>query len=462
MRRAGLASLLALLLAGCAIAKFSLGPEDAPLLPHYVLAHEDGWPASTEREALQPEAYEAHVDRILAGIDAHARRIWAESREGGKDPLRILVFVHGGLNGYAADFRRMRELVRGGPERPAIFPRTFYYPVFVNWNSALGDSLFDDLIFIRFGKRRPWWVGLPTAPFVLGARLAEGLFSTPNSWWANTRNFDELDPQPADWAESLALLPIRGLTTPFLKAFGTSAWQIMRRRADLLVTPRLGDNPANATEGAAQTLVRKLCARVTCGGSGEPVWRIPPRDGALESGPVEITFVGHSMGALVVNRLLASRHELPVRRIVYLAPAASIDEVEGLLAPYLKAHSGAPTGASELRVFVLSRKDEAGERDPSGLLPRGTLLVWIDNFFEPVTIPGHLRLGRYKAYGDYYRGAPPPYLRVHAMTSASATEPRTHGSFDDGPFFERILCTVDRDAFRDPQTCADKIYASGE
>jgi hypothetical protein len=446
--------LLGALASGCATATFTLTEKDTGLAGHYILAHEDGWPISNKRKAIQFEDYAGYIKRtILAKLDQHACARWKEHQ-----PLRILLFVHGGLNGYATDFDRMRGLMRGTEDgTPPLFPRTFYFPIFVNWNSALGDSILDDLVLIRFGKRLPWWAGLPTAPFVLAGRLAASVFNTPNAWWANAQNFREMAPGPSEWVETIAMLPIRGLTTPVVQTFGTSAWEIMKRRADLLVARHIDANPAHAPEGAAHTLLEELAPRIGPG----PTWRIAPGACEIEQRPiaqvpVKVTVVGHSMGAIVLNRLLAARHDLPLEHIVYLAPASSIDEVEGLARPYLRTHPGAT-----FWLFTLSRPDEARERDPTGLLPRGTLLVWVDSFFEPITAPGQMRAGRLKSYQAYYENLPPePRVKVYPMSGRQPNEPTAHGQFDDPPYLTRILCTVDPGAFRVPGFCDPQRFAA--
>ncbi len=447
---------LGLVAPGCATATFTLTERDDRLAGHYILAHEDGWPISNHRKPIPPGDYQRYLDgAILAQLD---RQACAFRREG--QPLRILLFIHGGLNGYATDFDRMRQLMLGTEAGgPPLFSRTYYYPIFVNWNSALGDSILDDLVLIRFGKRLPWWAGLPTAPFVLAGRLSQSIFNTPNAWWANTQNFNEMAPGPPELAETVVMLPIRGLTTPVVQTLGTSAWEIMKRRADLLVAPHLDDNPAQATEGAGHTLLEKLASRIASGPEGKPAWRIDAvaceiNQQPVNLVPVRISVVGHSMGALVLNRVLAARHRFPVERIVHMAPASSIDEFERLTWPYLQANP-----ETKFWLFTLSPRDEARERDPSGLLPRGSLLVWIDSFFEPITTPGQRRAGRVKNYHDYYEDlSRDSRVFVYPMTGQDPREPRTHGQFDDPPYLTRILCTVDPGAFREPAFCADQRF----
>lgn len=261
--------------------------------------------------------------------------------------------------------------------------------------------------------------------------------------------------------------PVRGLlTTPLLKAFGTSAWQIMKRRADLLVADRLDkaldlesvrdrektsdreQGSRMVREGAALTLVRMLKNRIEPLPDGLPGWKIGASNGGRPSGPVEITLVGHSMGALVINRLLATQGDFPVRRIIYLAPASNIDEIRTLIGPYLKENRKHGTG-TDFRTFTLNRLDEARERDPTTLAPRGTLLVWIDNFFEPVLTPGDKRSGRKKAHLEYYgEGGLPSEPEVCELVATDPNRPRKHGEIDDARFLERVLWRVDESAFQ--------------
>ena len=282
------------------------------------------------------------------------------------------MFAHGGLNGYDADFRRMRQMLAApcGPNDPPrrLFvsqdcgrARTDYYPIFINWNSGLPDSIADDLFFIRFGRRRPQYA-LFTWPFVLAGRLVESIFSAPAAWLASSRTYWEGDPNAGEITESTALLPVRALTIPVVKAFGTSAWQIMRRRADLVAADRL--EPAREPEGApplrrrgaARTLFEVLASRVErCG--GRACWKVDGQTGT--GGPVEVTLVGHSMGAIVLNRLLVTPRPLPVKRIVYLAPAASLEEIEGQVRPYLAHPPDTGAGQPEFWTFTLTRHDEA-------------------------------------------------------------------------------------------------------
>ena len=51
----------------------------------------------------------------------------------------------------------------------------------------------------------------------------------------------------------------------------------------------------------------------------------------------EITLASHSMGAMVCNAALhALAHELPIRRLIYMAPACSVREGVETVRPWLR------------------------------------------------------------------------------------------------------------------------------
>ena len=442
-----------LTLPGCATIAPVPGADEQFLRAHYVLAHEDGFAIRIDREQFvhkklsRAEARADIRERIIAGIDAHALRLWqdrADKTEGegaGAAPLQLMLYAHGGLNGYAEDFKRMRTLLAtpadcaSGQTPSRLFAsaacpsaRSRYYPVFVNWNSEAWDSIQDDLLFIRFGNRVEGWETLLslTAPFVAVARLAEAVFNAMNGFAANVRTFKDSDPDFWDVMEGGSTLIPRFLTTPVVKAFGTSAWQIMNRRAGLLVARELPDG----REGVLWSLIQELDRRLNEGG-GRTLWKVPERPDVKV--PIEITLVGHSMGTIVLNRALVASRELgmisAVKRVVYLAAAASIKDAEAVR--LLERGNHEPQFWS----FSLHQRDEARERTFLGLAPRGTLLVWVDDFFEPVVEVADQRYG--KARGRQMANGNCEW------DGQAKVRPRSHAALNEPKFLEAALRRVD-------------------
>ena len=451
-------------LAGCASIPSSVGPEEHFLKAHYILAHEDGFALSTEKELLRHKklsAKEARDDirkRIIAGIDTYALGRWldhGEKKEGEQamgEPLQLMVYAHGGLNGYGNDFDRMRTLLAAPADcKPGHAPlrlfasaecanaRTRYYPIFVNWNSEVWDSIRDDLFFIRFGKRvdETTWPMVITAPFVAAGRLAEGIFSAMNGFAVNVKTFGQSEPGAFDWFEGGTTLLPRALTTPVVKAFGTSAWEIMNRRAGVLTARRLDSK----REGVVWSLLNELDGRIEVI-NDRAYWKIASRPGAKV--PVEITLVGHSMGAIVLNRALVASRGLPtaraIKRVVYLAAAASIKDTEAVR--LIDQANQGPRFWS----FTLSRRDEARERSFFGLAPRGTLLVWVDDFFEPVVEPAGKRSGAARSQEEFAGSWPEGPANCEWDGKVEA-RPRSHSALNKPEFLEAALRHVDSSLF---------------
>jgi len=257
----------------------------------------------------------------------------------------------GSISGYGHSVPRMIELLGGDPvtgdDLDARAPlrdlvkRSCYFPVFVNWNSWFPSTIYDDLVELRYGRRlrQPAW-GWLTAPLVLAGRLAGALGSLPleamqivqnqveGARSAMTKEGDGPWLVGLDVAAYLGLYPVYLASNPLLKGLGTPAWEVMKRRADLAAASQLPPrvrrertrDPADQSEGAAYAMIRHL---------GD----------ALKDKPYKtsVTLVGHSMGAMLLNRVIAiAGDNLPVKSIVYLAPAASLDDVWHLALPYAR------------------------------------------------------------------------------------------------------------------------------
>jgi pimeloyl-ACP methyl ester carboxylesterase len=101
----------------------------------------------------------------------------------------------------------------------------------------------------------------------------------------------------------------------------------------------------------------------------------------------DITLAGHSMGAIVCSETLRIAPSLPVRNIVFMGAACSLREYRDSVLPFLESpeHTDA-----QMHHLVLSDWAEEHEKWPSAwfeIVPRGSLLVWIDSFLEtPATL----------------------------------------------------------------------------
>lgn len=482
MRLISCSLLIAILASGC-----SIGLNGKDPVGHYILAHKDGYPIDRERTPLRTEEYlNDYVNKILAGIDQHVKEV---QQKGSGEPARILIFIHGGLNTYKTGLERVQSLLKNQAEEvtSALFGDSSHYPVFINWNSSFYSSVYDDIFEIRRGSRDRW-LGYATSPFKLLARAADGIASAPLAWWYMGDNWLDSFRYPTErekqlrstegyvneeflnriwaWANWPAFLPVRVVTQPIVQSFGTPAWDMMKRRADLILAKRLLPTDGHTDQGAAWILLNELRNRIPRGKDGrlmKGMWQT--LDGSKKPALVEITLVGHSMGTIVIDRILQAFPDVHFKRVVYLASASSIEDLERFVVPYLNEHRD--TGFWTISLF---HTDEAGENEwYYFFVDRGSLLVWIDTFFENSLTPRQQRLGRYSNFEEYTHrrrtkdGQPISILRTELFPEADITglmfkggkdDPKEHGDFSNRDVFRGIMCRLDPGAFRS-RSCDD-------
>jgi pimeloyl-ACP methyl ester carboxylesterase len=189
--------------------------------------------------------------------------------------------------------------------------------------------------------------------------------------------------------------PIKLAVAPVLDTFGTSAWINMQRRIHLLFHSDDEMQSSPITESARWRY--ELAHIPASGGLSrfiEHLLEAKKKDAGYEW---EIVLVGHSMGAIILNELIQLYGEkLPIiTDIVYLAAAASIEDYEDSLFPYLSAHS-----ETQFYNFMLHPIVERGEiqYDMADVPPRGSLLTWLDTFLANPETLLHRRVGRYDNY----------------------------------------------------------------
>jgi hypothetical protein len=111
--------------------------------------------------------------------------------------------------------------------------------------------------------------------------------------------------------------------------------------------------------------------------------------------PFQVTMIGHSMGAMVLNewflRDVLEGRQYSYPNIVYMAAACSVRDFRRTVIPYMLLHD-----ATCFHSLMLHPVAELRERDRYwDLPPRGSLLVWIDDFFENPHTPLDRTMGRW-------------------------------------------------------------------
>ncbi len=208
----------------------------------------------------------------------------------------------------------------------------------------------------------------------------------------------DLDVDPGHMARLAATYaitaPTKFVSQPLIDWVGTPAWQNMLRRTLMAFDGDLGGNPNDPevdptllghrenrakhaddfTSTGALEVFREELEKVTENHPSDPAATQPdqPR--------YHITLVGHSMGTMVLNEwlrrdLLESKDE-DYTNIVYMAAACSVRDFGRAVVPYLLQHQ--QTQFYNLMLHPLAELRE--RRRAYDLVPRGSLLVWLDSF----------------------------------------------------------------------------------
>lgn len=416
---------------------------------HFIIAHKAGYLIDLERREIDVKDFNEYAKPILDSIDQYVKSA------GGQGTPRLIVHVHGGLNTYQGALGRIDELLSAQQDSKHEH-LTKYHLLFINWDSSLLTSVGDDLFKLRLGEEHA--LGGPiSSPFIAASRFASSGFSTPQSLWLQLGNAHDalwvreshnwpwkecaLAPSGAasdGWvigssASFVGFYVIRALTVPVIQGFGTPAWDTMKRRAELVLAPRPGLSLARPDgQGAARLLMDALRGRIKRPGK----WY--DKDG-VELGDLAVTLIGHSMGTMILNHVLEDYTDLSFERIVYLAAAASIDDVRGALLPYLRSHPETTFWA-----FSLSETREALEWDYLDMFDRGSLLVWIDHYFQRINAPGDRVFGRAKDLRQYFEIPGDLGNRFFLVKFGNGQQdPERHGDFSKPEILERVLQIVD-------------------
>lgn len=383
-----------------------------------------------------------------------------------------------------------------------------YYPIFINWRSGLLTSYSEHLVATRQGERWHPVGGWATSPFMLIGDLGRAVFRAPMVWIQGARSglqsfrgtppfgeekiafqrynlLKELEKQEDSvklsigfdhgppgmfgqlndeskkqeyyngkdpdglWTEGalkttswFVTLPTKAIAAPAIDGMGKPAWDIMNRRTELL---RRQPCEFDKAVGACNDLSFQRTGAVAKF-LDELVKELARKEYSKKE--VEMSIIGHSMGAIVANWIISDYGAaLKPKNIVYMAAASSIRDFETKVVPYLKSAEG-----KETRFFNLTLHPRAEVRERNGDLvikildfaPRGSLLVWIDNYLSNPETFLDRTLGRWdniivstqifpkkirkniniKAFGICKWGEKRP-----------EENPEKHGEFSDGEFW---------------------------
>lgn len=463
------------------------------MLRHVIAIGPEGNPVDPlTREPVQN--FDAYVARILGTADSvnDARGETVEDcASAPEDPecqehrlRKILIHIHGGLNDPSLSLEQAVRNIRlmrdeTGPD--------WTYPVFITWPSGALDTYNEHLFVLRQGRHSPL-LGFPSSPIYLATDLFLGMFRSPRSTmytlandagvgarvglgvsiWPSWKDADRiltlvrekklykiaLGDYSRGFLEQSRRFFVYWLTFPskllttwiVLDGMGNGAWEVMQHR--MRNTLRQSTEFEHSAIRDSDVLLRRSLERDPTGGvarfflSLQNHIRYETRKARRSQKCVgyEITLVGHSMGASILNEALRLFPDLPITTILYMAPACSIVEAEQTLVPFLAKHEN-----TEFYLTTLHPIAEADEINFWDIIPRGSLLEWIDNWYTTPTNHDRRRLGKWdniiQALHVFKNVRDRFFLKGFGVDGDS--KPQRHGEFN--------LCPFWKENFRDPK-----------
>jgi hypothetical protein len=265
-------------------------------------------------------------------------------------------------------------------------------------------------------------------------------------------------------------LPTKLLSEPLIDWLGTPAWQDMSRRTLIAFDGDLGGNPSNpdldpAAVSQREKRIDKATDYSTIGAMEIFRDRLqthtadidPNSSGTTRPAPVsyEISLVGHSMGTMVLNEwlrrdMLESKHQV-YANIVYMAAACSVRDFSRAVIPYLIQNP--QTQFYDLMLHPLADLQERGRG--YDLPPRGSLLVWLDDFLTDPQTPLDRTLGRWdnmvtatevipksiRKQVNLKAFALAPYNTQPPLPGQLNLGPQEHGQFRGNPYWTSAFWT---------------------
>jgi pimeloyl-ACP methyl ester carboxylesterase len=438
---------------------------------------------------------EARVTGNVAGEvleDSSARQaigaLMEHLRESGSDTITL--YFHGGLvtnPGARADAAALgAELEREG-----------HYPLFVGWQSGWLPTFGDHITSVRQGQVWSPLAGWLSAPLIIVADLGRSVARAPlgmlqqaadycTTWRGalsdsvrrargdhacptfsddvrarrvNVRRAldreeregsrDSLRLTLGDYHSTLprtlgrtfsayaTAIPKALVTGPLVDGFGAGTYENILRRTQTMfrrredIARRSYTTGYRPPTGAAAILIDSVAAHMAL--------RCPVPTACR----ARLNLVGHSVGAIIAARILREWPQLPVHKMYFLGAAATVADIETSVIPYMRRHP-------EMRFYngMLHPRIEVGEAQwlALDLVPRGSLLEWIDDHLTSPETPLQRTSGKWENMAAMEYIFPPDVRGRVVLKGFGFRDPRDrdqpflfkglsrHGSFDDREF----------------------------
>ena len=362
---------------------------------HFIFIDDDG--VMRDKNNTKVIEYEGKINSIYDKFD--------EIR-GNDTDWKMTIYIHGGLNSFEDAKKKVKN----------TYKRMLHdkqYPVFICWKSGEFSNYGSHLFEIRNGEKDRI-KAIFTSPFILAEDMLRSIARIPISWGnmiehnALIKSISE-EQRIADNIESgilelcgktkkrylidcedkedkknnnisnkhdvidyiTFLNPVKFITSPFLDAAGKGSWQSMLRRTDLVLNSQKGfDGSAdNKSLTAAYYFLFKLNKKC----------KEDSKDASIKD--TKKILIGHSMGTIIANNILTKFPDINFDKIVYMAAACKIKDLETVMVPWMMMEKHKDSHFYNLSLHPHRDIDEKSYFD---FIPRGSLLIWIDDFLGEV------------------------------------------------------------------------------
>lgn len=231
----------------------------------------------------------------------------------------------------------------------------------------------------------------------------------------------------------IVTLPTKTVVLSVFATLGESSWDMLNRRCKAMIHHTNSFRP----DGVARynETDEDLQDSETTGVGALAVFLRRLESFCREHPDIKVVAVGHSMGAIVLNEAIRSFPRVPYRDIVYMAAACSVRDFDESVVPYLRAHK-----STQFYNLCLNPRADDREENLHDLVPRGSFLVWIDEFLShPQSFPDRT-LGNFE---NVMLASKMFHPRIHGQLHMSAMgagpdqpDPQKHGEFSAKKFWK--------------------------
>ena len=460
-----------------------------PLLEYHMINVEKDGTYTPSRAGVRFDPNASEDKREV--YEAFLAQLFQEVKKSGRKHL--VIYVHGGLNMYHNSIKNVDRLYD-------TIDADGVYPIFINWRSFFFTTYADHLGRIRQGKpSRLAWV---TVPLYLATDLASAVARGPkalsiqaahvlNTWreegsqlverlGVGERGDEDKNLQERTYVHVIpkmarprykklhnrlwywVTMPVTWILNPFVSEIGRPSWDIMQRRDQTLFRmpsefeknecADLSERCERGT-GALAVFLQHLEAFIKDQENGGTEQR---------NGNYTVTLIGHSMGAIVVNRILGEYPQMHFDNVVFMGAAVSTHEVLDHTIPYLAKHP-----ATQFYSLSLRPNAENNETSLIGVEPSGSLLVWIDNYYTSPLTQLDRTFGRWENVYPALHVFPPKILarQMHLKIFGydEHNSPQEHGEFGRYPFWRpnfwwKGVWTYGKYFYNPPKPEPDTLY----